>query len=483
MANYICQNRHGTFYFRFIIPVQYRNHFKHKREIRYSLKTDSKRLALPRSRLYRVRIDNILERLTCMSGSDGDTFRTGLMTHVSIFGGETKVNYGDDNKKELEAVHELKKKDFELAKEMGLDPLDLIKLGNSANNSTDSAQTSSKETWATYSAKYVSDKLAAKHIRKGTVPEYKASYKLLSDYAGGDRKLVDFDNKLMTAFYQSLSNKSVGTRNKHLDRIGSVFKWAAEKEKVIVVNPVDAVMMLRDDVKDKDKRDMFDDEDLKKIFESDHYVKNTWRKRPLKVRTPYTFWMFPLALFTGARMSELMLMETENVHVDAKTPYIDLVNEVDPDTGEEILKIKNNNSIRKIPISDTLVEMGFIDFVKASRTRYVFPDLIEKATTTSAGQKVLKTRLEKTFKVWKAGRKSFHSLRHTFVNAAALAGVELKYLSAVTGHLSKKELAEQQLYREMVNTYFKGFPVEVLKAEVIDKLKFDVDFSGVRWPK
>jgi len=34
----------------------------------------------------------------------------------------------------------------------------------------------------------------------------------------------------------------------------------------------------------------------------------------------------------------------------------------------------------------------------------------------------------------------------------------------------------------MVNTYFKGYPVEILKKEVIDKLKFDVDFSGVKWP-
>jgi len=67
MANYICYNRYGTFYFRFIIPLAYRKHFKNKREIRYSLKTDSKKIALRRARLYRVRVDMIIEQLESMT--------------------------------------------------------------------------------------------------------------------------------------------------------------------------------------------------------------------------------------------------------------------------------------------------------------------------------------------------------------------------------------------------------------------------------
>jgi hypothetical protein len=48
--------------------------------------------------------------------------------------------------------------------------------------------------------------------------------------------------------------------------------------------------------------------------------------------------------------------------------------------------------------------------------------------------------------------------------------------------LSKKELEEQKLYSEMVDTYHKGYDAALLKREVIDKLKFDIDFSEVRWP-
>ncbi|NQY26593.1 MAG: hypothetical protein HRT92_05385 [Piscirickettsiaceae bacterium] len=33
------------------------------------------------------------------------------------------------------------------------------------------------------------------------------------------------------------------------------------------------------------------------------------------------------------------------------------------------------------------------------------------------------------------------------------------------------------------NVYFKGYPTDILKKKVIDKLGFDMDFGGVRWPK
>ncbi|MBT9098605.1 hypothetical protein KFZ76_12930 [Methylovulum psychrotolerans] len=58
-AAYICKNRHGTFYARFVIPVQLREHFKNKKEIRRSLQTDSRKLALKRARAVRVEFETI----------------------------------------------------------------------------------------------------------------------------------------------------------------------------------------------------------------------------------------------------------------------------------------------------------------------------------------------------------------------------------------------------------------------------------------
>lgn len=64
---YLTQNRHGTFYFRMVIPALLRPLVNGKREIRRSLKTDSERLALKRARQHAVRFDSIFDRALRMT--------------------------------------------------------------------------------------------------------------------------------------------------------------------------------------------------------------------------------------------------------------------------------------------------------------------------------------------------------------------------------------------------------------------------------
>ena len=50
----MCKNRHETYYARFIISKHLQQHFNNKKEIRRSLQTDSRKLAIKRARDYRV---------------------------------------------------------------------------------------------------------------------------------------------------------------------------------------------------------------------------------------------------------------------------------------------------------------------------------------------------------------------------------------------------------------------------------------------
>jgi len=50
--SYLTVDRHGTDYFRLVVPKPLRSAFGSQREIRRSLKTDSQRLALCRARQY-----------------------------------------------------------------------------------------------------------------------------------------------------------------------------------------------------------------------------------------------------------------------------------------------------------------------------------------------------------------------------------------------------------------------------------------------
>lgn len=58
---YLTRNRHGTFYFRIVVPLPIRNALGIGREIRRSLKTDSQRLALRRARQYAARFDAVFD--------------------------------------------------------------------------------------------------------------------------------------------------------------------------------------------------------------------------------------------------------------------------------------------------------------------------------------------------------------------------------------------------------------------------------------
>ncbi len=476
VAKYLCKNRHGAFYVRLIIPKVYREWFSNRREIRRFLKTDSRKIAISRARAYKVRFDGILGQLGYMTdNNDEKTFKTELVTFASLFGGEVTVDFDGDVEKESQAKLRIQSDELTLAQERGI------------NFSTQQLRVESTKsnlpTWEAFSADYLKQRIKYNYVNTQTASEYQSTYEMLSSFAGSNRSLDEFDDQLITGFYESLSSLSIGTRKKHLTRISSVFLWAVSK-KLIPMNPVEGVMVEKDTVRAKDKQDVFSDEDLQKVFESDYYKLNKWRSRVYRVRTPYTFWMFPLGLFTGARMGELLLIETKNVITDGPTAYLNLVNEYDPETGELVSRLKNNNSIRQIPIADELAEMGFIDFVndcKKRKFKYLFPDIHEKITDKNAGQKVLSSRLkEKCFDVWVKDTKSFHSFRHSFINNAMSNRVNPIYLGAVTGHLSKRE---GELVPELMNTYHKGYPVKLLKEEVVDKLKFNVEFSGVRWFK
>lgn len=70
---YITQNRHGTFYFRIVVPLPVRTVLGLQREIRRSLKTDSQRIALRRARQYAARFDAVFDRVLSVIDRDDYT--------------------------------------------------------------------------------------------------------------------------------------------------------------------------------------------------------------------------------------------------------------------------------------------------------------------------------------------------------------------------------------------------------------------------
>lgn len=68
------------------------------------------------------------------------------------------------------------------------------------------------------------------------------------------------------------------------------------------------------------------------------------------------------------------------------------------------------------------------------------------------------------------GKKSFHSLRHTFADFYKLKGLQTDFFRQLYGH-DIPELATKQ--------YGSRFPMELQYAEVIEKLDYYLDLSSL----
>ncbi|MGU1581296.1 DUF6538 domain-containing protein [Pseudomonas aeruginosa] len=68
--SYLSRNRHGTFYFRIVIPRPLRALLRGQREVRRTLKTDSERLARKRARQYAARYEAAFDKVVTMVERD-----------------------------------------------------------------------------------------------------------------------------------------------------------------------------------------------------------------------------------------------------------------------------------------------------------------------------------------------------------------------------------------------------------------------------
>lgn len=68
--SYLTLNRHGTFYFRIVVPKQLRAQLNGQREVRRTLRTDSERLARRRARQFAARYEAIFDKVVSVQERD-----------------------------------------------------------------------------------------------------------------------------------------------------------------------------------------------------------------------------------------------------------------------------------------------------------------------------------------------------------------------------------------------------------------------------
>lgn len=228
------------------------------------------------------------------------------------------------------------------------------------------------------------------------------SVKLISNYT-----IINFTNGLID---KNLSAKSI---NDILIVLGLAFRYAEEEYKISTPK----IRYLKEE-----KKNM-------RVLSIDEQIKLTkYLNNNIEI---YKFGIL-LALYTGIRIGELCALQWEDITDD----YIQInktMTRVKVDNQKTEIKIgspKSSSSERLIPTPQCLLPL-----IKHFRnTGYVLSTKKLKYTEP----RLMQIKFEKMISECGLEKTNFHALRHTFATRCVEAGVDVKTLSEILGHLDVK---------------------------------------------
>ncbi len=177
----------------------------------------------------------------------------------------------------------------------------------------------------------------------------------------GKLAVQDVTKQHVIAFKDTLlsEGKSPGNINVIIPFLGTLFNYAVDND-LIPANPAKGIKVA-DKRRAKDKRLHFDRDELKAMFSGPVHTDGA---RPVGGGGEAAYWLPLLALYTGARQTELGQLHPDDVYEEA---YLD------EDGGEHSAwvmrfaeneergqKVKTEGSERRIPIHPDLIGLGFL---------------------------------------------------------------------------------------------------------------------------
>ncbi len=162
------------------------------------------------------------------------------------------------------------------------------------------------------------------------------------------------------------------------------------------------------------------------------FAHEIWAKRALP-RTPLAggvaaYWLPLLALYSGARCSELAQLTVEDISVDAEIPLIRIA-----DTGEG-QQVKSKAGRRLIPVHSELVRLGFLDYAASLPPGSLWPQLRKREGKPGGYYSQYFGGLRRDLKL--PHTVVFHSFRHNVRTALAHARIPEPTIDRLLGHES-----------------------------------------------
>jgi len=279
----------------------------------------------------------------------------------------------------------------------------------------------------------------------------------------------------------------ITTINKHLGYLSSFMMWCVNNG-YCDMNPFIG-MKIKQKKSARDERDRYSEKELKVIFSKQNYLHYT----NVETGRYANYWVPLIAVFTGMRVNEIASLYLDNVRQiggnhRGKRWCIDVLEE----TNRPNKRLKNLSSRRIVPIHDTILELGFIDYLNLIKKVPVGENNLERTRVFEELTYQDGTYARSISRFWnyrylpllglKTPKTGFHSLRHTVIDHLKQKGVEPHFISELVGH-SQGSIT--------LDRYGKNYNPDILYNKCVKKIVFEtsqkrgIDFLALKldWGK
>lgn len=180
--------------------------------------------------------------------------------------------------------------------------------------------------------------------------------------------------------------------------------------------------------KESEGREPWTHDELRTLFDDP-----IWREYRLpsasKAGADAAYWLPLMAAYTGARVSELAQLWTDDITTDKGAEVIEF-----RDNAERGQGLKNDGSWRAVPMNSELVRLGLPEYIASLPTGPLFPDLPKAGQNGPGGQFANWFGTFKRGKGFASPAKSMHSFRHLVATELRLKGATDPQADGITGH-------------------------------------------------
>jgi len=275
---------------------------------------------------------------------------------------------------------------------------------------------------------------------------------------------------------------STTTVNNILGYVSSFMKWSRING-FVEVNFFEG-MKLKKQIRQRDERDRFTEKEIKKIFQKHNYIEFT----EVENHKYSNYWTPLISVFSGMRLNEICSLYLDNIIQEKvngrkKIWCFNILEE--PDRPDKHLKTLSSK--RVVPIHDTLIDLGFIEFVELLKKRHTNRQRLFQELKYGEGSYIRNVSYFFNKKYLpllglKTDKKNFHSIRHTVVDHLKQKLVDISFINELVGH----HHGNIDLDR-----YGKGFTTDIIYNKCVKKINYEtshtrgIDFMSLKmdWKK